>query len=269
MQARSNHPNLTGVRSLVVEDEPVVANTLRRLLASVGALVSIAPTAAKARSALDQDAEWRLILLDQKLPDGDGLDLLDRIESLSPRPALVAVSGFLQESKRALRLQAFRAMLLPKPFDRDDLFSAVSDAFTLAARSGRTERTEPPQLGKSGEYLALLNFGPITAHLVTQTVSVSGAHVELQPAQFRILAQMLANPGRSLSVAELVEGALRGSHCNGSSNIRFQIHALRRRLGAAGKLVERRAGGYGVGLNARNHWSGSSAAAARPRSNES
>ncbi len=244
----SSQQSFTGARALVVEDEQLLATGLRRLLGRAGVQVTVVRTVAAARATLERETRWDLVLLDQKLPDGDGLEVLGQLEQLGHRPALVAVSAHLQESKRSLRLQSYPGVLLPKPFDRDDLLEAVADALLLAERDRKDSEREEPLEASSGEHVATLSFGPITVDLVFQTVTVEGESVDLQPAQFRILAQMLSNPGRALSVAELVETALRGTHGDGGANIRFQIHSLRRRLGACGKLIERADGGYGVGL---------------------
>lgn len=246
MAGPANH-HLAGVRALLVEDEPVSANVVQRFLAAAGAEVTRAATAEAARSALDATAAWDLILLDQKLPDGDGLDLLDCIDRIPRRPALVATSGFLQDSKRSLRLQTSAATLLPKPFDLDDLFRAVEDALRRA-HAGRDGHRYGRGASTSGEHATVLGYGPIRVELVTQTVTVDDEMVDLQPAQFRILAQMLTNCGRPLTIRELVDGSLRGTHGDGSANVRFQIHSLRRRLGSAGALVQRTPGGYGVGI---------------------
>src|SRR5437762_1202321 len=109
-----------GPRALLVEDEGPLAGGLRRLLSRAGVNVTIAQTAEAARSMLESDAPWDIVLLDQKLPDGDGLEVLAHMERLARRPALVALSAYLHESKRSLRLQGYPGVLLPKPFDRDD-----------------------------------------------------------------------------------------------------------------------------------------------------
>jgi DNA-binding response OmpR family regulator len=98
-------------------------------------------------------------------------------------------------------------------------------------------------------YVSTLEFGPISVGLVSQTVHVDGSLIELQPTQFRILAKLMASVGRPLPVTELVEG-LRGTHQDGTVNIRFQIHGLRKRLGARGALIETCPGGYGIGVSA-------------------
>lgn len=242
----SSQQSFEGIRALLVEDESLLASSLRRLLARAGVRVTLAQTAEAAFALLGRESDWDLVLLDQKLPDGDGLELLNLMEGMVPRPALVAVSAHLQESKRSLRLQAYPGVLLPKPFDQDDLLGAMGDA--LAARQRNAPDSAERATATSGEHVSVLTFGPITVHLISQTVTIDGEKIDLQPAQFRILAQMLSNPHRALGVNVLAESSLRGAHGDGAANVRFQIHSLRRRLGAAGKLIQRAAGGYGVGL---------------------
>ncbi|HVU05983.1 MAG TPA: response regulator transcription factor [Polyangiaceae bacterium] len=234
--------DLDGVRVLVVEDERAIASGIRRLLSRVGADVTIVRTLEAAHRSITE-LDWDLVLLDQHLPDGDGLDLLGTISALSVRPALIAVSAHLQTARRALTLQAARAILLPKPFDRDELLIAALDAIALASGSGQAVS----EVRKRGDGDSpSLEFGPIGVNLVTQTVTVDGAPVDVQPAQFRILVQLLSRIGTAVPYEELTGGAVRGSHDD--SSIRFQIHVLRRRLGHAGKLIETARNGYGIAL---------------------
>jgi two-component system KDP operon response regulator KdpE len=245
-------PSLAGVSVLLVEDERAFAVALARVLQQAGAEVTLVATLAGAQAALDVPGKWNVVLLDQQLPDGDGLDVTETFRDWEEKPAIVATSVNLQDSKRSLKLQSCGAILLPKPFGADDLFAAIAGA--LASRTAERALSRPPPSLESGEYTARLRFGPISVHLVSQSATVDGTRIELQPAQFRILAKLLANVGRALGVNELVEGTLRGTHQDGTVNIRFQIHALRRRLGEAGALIETTPGGYGIGLGTTDRY---------------
>jgi DNA-binding response OmpR family regulator len=141
-----------------------------------------------------------------------------------------------------LRLQEHGAVLLPKPFTGDELLSAISKAMSMRAAERQAQSQPPPDAGRA------LHHSSIAVDLLSQTVRVEGALVDLQPTQFRLLATLLANVGRALTVEELVETSLRGTHQNGAVNIRFQIHTLRRRLGAAGALIETAPPGYGIAV---------------------
>lgn len=236
---RQRHTSLSGLRVLVIDDEQRLVRGLQRNLARSGASVTVASSVADALLALDHKNEWDLALVDQMLPDGDGLELICRIERQKNPPAVIAVSGNLQSSKRCLRLQAHGAVLLPKPFDADDLCMAMSRALS-SARRARAESAHSAEKH--------LRYSSIALDLVTQVATVDGTIVDLQPAQIRILAHLLTYPGRSFGSDELTKTALRGTHDNKGGNIRFQIHSLRRRLGKAGRLIETRNRGYGVGL---------------------
>ena len=240
---------LDGIEILFIEDDPLIAVGLMRSLHRAGAQVTICSTLQAARLELGRQ-KWDVVILDQMLPDGDGLEIVERMSDWPEKPAVVAVSANLQNSKRSLALQDSNAVLLPKPFSANELLAAISSA--LGRRDSYHEALAlrrssfPPT---SGPFLTTLEFGPISLGLLTQTVHVDGAPIDLQPAQFRILAKLMANVGRALPVSELVEG-LRGTHQDGTVNIRFQIHGLRRRLGTRGALVETCPGGYGIGVSA-------------------
>ena len=59
---------------LVVEDEPEIQASLRSLLEREGYRVTVAGTLADARRAIGRDVD--VVLLDWRLPDGEGIDLL-------------------------------------------------------------------------------------------------------------------------------------------------------------------------------------------------
>lgn len=244
-------PNLNGVSILLVEDDPAYALGLVRLLERAAARVTLAETLESTLHWLSSEIAWDVILLDQLLPDGDAIDALTTINQLSPRPAVVATSAALQDAKRSLALQDSGVVLLPKPFVDADLFLAITRARSVASAPA-SRSSAPPPASSSGRHgsgqLPTLCFGPITLDLVSQTASVDGARVDLQPTQVRLLAQLLASPGRALSLAELIEGTFRGTHHDGGGNLRYQVHELRRKLGSAGKLIETSPGGYGMGL---------------------
>jgi DNA-binding response OmpR family regulator len=241
---------IRGLRILVIDDEPQLSRALARNLTQAGAHATVAASLSEALQHLEPHGDWDILLIDQMLPDGDGLDVLKRVDGLTIKPAVIAISANLQCSKRSLRLQSCGAVLLPKPFDREDLWLALSAALFSRERALNPKHARPPAaaLGVQDVGSKHLRHESIFLDLVTHVASVDGSPVELQPAQVRILAHLLAHPGRRFSAAELAKNALRGNHDSAGNNIRFQIHALRRRLGGAGRLIETRERGYGVGL---------------------
>ena len=62
-------------RVLVLEDEPSMQQLFSEILTPAGYQATVVPTIAEARAALQQH-DFHLLILDRKLPDGDGVELL-------------------------------------------------------------------------------------------------------------------------------------------------------------------------------------------------
>ena len=118
----------TGKRVLVVDDEPVVADVLRRLLGKEGYVVDVAGDAASARAHLESGAPWGAVLLDVMLPDADGLTVLRWTREKYPEVTVVMITAFgtVENAVAAMKLGAFH--YLPKPFKNDEVRLLVAQA---------------------------------------------------------------------------------------------------------------------------------------------
>ena len=89
---------------LLVDDEESFRKLVGKELARVGYAVEMAGTLDEARRVLAQRA-FHLVLLDVRLPDGSGLDLLTEIKEISPTTAVIMLTayGTVQEAIRALK----------------------------------------------------------------------------------------------------------------------------------------------------------------------
>ena len=113
---------------LIVDDEDVVREVLTRHLTSLGYSCVGAADAAQARTCLKANS-FDLVLLDIRLPDESGMDLLDFILASAPETAVVMVTA---QDDLNLAIQSFKkgayAYIL-KPFHLDDLTIQVANAF--------------------------------------------------------------------------------------------------------------------------------------------
>jgi len=116
---------------LIVEDEANLRELIRDLLTADGLEVHTSACVADARAALESHVP-DLLLLDVRLPDGDGLSLLDELRGRGVvAPAIVMTAfGTIDRAVQALRSGA--ADFLVKPFDNDRLSSAVATAIETA-----------------------------------------------------------------------------------------------------------------------------------------
>jgi two-component system nitrogen regulation response regulator GlnG len=106
-------------RLLVVDDEPSVCYSFRRVFGAGGVEVL---TAATASAALEQLRARRpdVIVLDLQLPDRDGLDLYGEISALDPRRPVVFITahGTTQTAIEAMKRGAFDYLVKPVDFER-------------------------------------------------------------------------------------------------------------------------------------------------------
>ncbi len=124
-------------RILIVEDEQEVRAGLMEFLRDEGYETAGVATLADARRELSRSSP-ELVLLDLRLPDGSGLDLLTELQAPNAPPVIV-VTAFpeVQTAVRALKLGAHD--YINKPFDLDELLLVVNR--TLEARELREEVT--------------------------------------------------------------------------------------------------------------------------------
>ena len=103
---------------LVIEDEAVLAEGIKRTLEKVGHTVTTAPTA---RDGLQTCNELRpdVTLLDLHLPDGRGLDLLPQLVTPCPNVVIMTAYATVEDAVRAIKLGA--RDYLQKPLNMDDL----------------------------------------------------------------------------------------------------------------------------------------------------
>lgn len=109
-----------GERVLVVDDETLFGRAVMRRFLQLGYRCALASTLAEAREEL-QSEPATLVLLDLRLPDGLGFELLEQMGRDASRPAVVMMTahGELEDAVQAMKLGA--ADYVKKPIDLDEL----------------------------------------------------------------------------------------------------------------------------------------------------
>ncbi|MBK8010866.1 MAG: sigma-54-dependent Fis family transcriptional regulator [Deltaproteobacteria bacterium] len=118
-------------RILILDDEPNIVVSLSRALELEGYAVETASTVAEAEQRI-QRRQPDLALLDVRLPDGDGIELLERIKKSESAPPVVMMSGHgtIDEAVRAIQLGA--ADFLEKPIGQDRLLLTIENTLKMA-----------------------------------------------------------------------------------------------------------------------------------------
>jgi two-component system response regulator AtoC len=112
---------------LIVEDEEILGKNIRRALEKLGHDVTLATSCGDAERAFGE-LRPDLALLDLRLPDGDGIELLTRMRAQQPAACILMMTAHatVEDAVRAIKLGA--RDYLQKPLHMDDLRHAVTRA---------------------------------------------------------------------------------------------------------------------------------------------
>lgn len=127
-------PEPSGLRVLLVEDQPVNQMVVRRLLERRGHTVVVAPDGAEALARVRAGAAFDLVLMDRMMPVMDGIEATTRIRALSAAAAalpIFALTAAVTKEERAACLAAGMDGVLAKPVQLDELV----DVLRLAAQA--------------------------------------------------------------------------------------------------------------------------------------
>lgn len=108
---------------LIIEDEGDLCLLLNILLDEKGMEVDHAQSLAKAEEYLLQD-EPSLVLLDNRLPDGLGIDYIKHIKKLHPATRVIMISG-IDAAAKDVAIENGADIFLKKPFTKAELFQSV------------------------------------------------------------------------------------------------------------------------------------------------
>ncbi len=112
---------------LVIDDESSICRACHLVLTEKGHQVEHCMTGKKGLLAIERGLH-DVVLLDIKLPDMDGLDILKVIRQKKPGPCLIVMTGYatMPTALQAMKLGA--TDFLSKPFTDDELVACIQNA---------------------------------------------------------------------------------------------------------------------------------------------
>ncbi|WP_017346822.1 two-component system response regulator KdpE [Pantoea sp. A4] len=196
---------------LIIDDEKQISRFLRQALENEEVKVWEADTLAH---GLSSAASRRpdLVILDLGLPDGDGMQFIREFRQWSNKPVIV-LSARTDEEDKIAALDAGADDFLSKPFGVGELQARVRVA--LRRHEGEKEQA--------------ITFGDVTVNLSARTVLRAGEHIHLTPTEFRLLALLVAHPGKVLTQTQILKQVW-GPHADNSQYLRIYMGNLRQKL---------------------------------------
>src|SRR5881409_218499 len=157
-------------RVLIIDDERPVLMTLEALLKRYGYQVETAPTATQGLKLLKSKSPT-LVLLDLRLPDADGLEMLDRIKSELPDVQVIILTAHdsLHNAIESIKRGAYH--FISKPYAPEELLSLIEKALEKQSLLRETEqlREKTQQLEKRLE-IAETRLAPVIKSKAMQEI---------------------------------------------------------------------------------------------------
>jgi DNA-binding response OmpR family regulator len=222
---------------LLVEDDEPTRAFLADNLAADGFAVACASGAAEGVRQIEV-RNPALVLLDLKLEEGHGLDLLDRVRAadglasrIDPDLPVIVLTGSGGEPDRVRGFARGADDYVVKPFHYSELLARVNAV--LRRVQGRPQR-------------GLIRVGPLALDPLTRSVRLDGRPVHLSAKEFSLLQALAEEPTRVRSKAELLRDVWGYLSLGQTRTVDAHACRLRKKLSGGGRqwVVNVRGVGY-------------------------
>jgi len=212
-------------RLLIVEDDPKLVAAIEKTVSLARAFVTEAVGRADLAVAAALRFKPDLILLDVKLPGGDGRMVLRSLKENAATKSIpvIFLTGMASEGDKVVGLNLGADDYVVKPFGAMELLARIQAVVRRYAPEGPTSKV------KSGG----LQLDP-----QNRVAILNGKTLKLQPKEFEILSLLIAQAGRALTRTYLIENSSSYGMPISTRSLDTHIKNLRKKLGAHGRLIE-------------------------------
>ena len=205
------------MRLLLIEDEPDLGRLLQHNLGRNGFAVDLAPSLADARAYL-ATCQYDLLVLDRRLPDGEGMELLLQLRARANQVPVIMLTAADSIPDRVEGLGAGADDYIVKPFALEELVARIRAAL----------RRPGAALG------TVLTVGNLAFNTQTREVSIAGRPAALPRRELSLLETLMRAGGRVVT-RDTLDSALYGLEEDRQSNVlESQVSRLRRSLETEG-----------------------------------
>ncbi|MFN8075114.1 MAG: response regulator transcription factor [Kineosporiaceae bacterium] len=209
-------PDGSGVRVLVVDDEPTISDLLAMALRYEGCEVRTAETG-EAASRAAEDFRPDAVVLDVMLPDCDGFEVLRRIRRDDPEIPVLFLTARDAVEDRVAGLTVGGDDYVTKPFSLEEVIARVR---ALVRRTLPADRDNE------------IVVGDLVLDEDSHEVTRGGETIHLTATEFELLRYLMRNPRRVLTKPQILDRVWRYDF-NGHANVvELYISYLRRKIDA-------------------------------------
>lgn len=215
------------MRLLLVEDDRLLADGLAGQLEKAGFSVDSTRTVKQALALAEQE-DYRAVVLDLGLPDGNGLDLLRRWRANGVDFPVLILTARGEWQDKVNGLKAGADDYLAKPFQSEELIARLN---AIVRRS-------------EGRVQAVVRAGGLELDENRQSLKLAdGTEHSLTGTEFRLLRCLMSRPGQVFSKEQLMEQLYNLNETPSDNVIEAYIRRLRKLVGSD-TISTRRGQGY-------------------------
>ena len=203
---------MSGVRILVVDDEPQILRALQMKLRGAGYAVETATTAQEALMKAGMRPP-EAIVLDLLLPDRSGTEVCRELRRWNQAPILV-LSAVGEEKEKIEALDAGADDYVTKPFSGDELLARLRAALRRA-----TPSPDP-----------VVEVGDLRIDLEKRAVTLAGSPVSLTPIEYDLLRLLAENQGKLLTHPMILRAIWGPAFQEESNYLHVHVSHLRRKI---------------------------------------
>ena len=205
------------IRVLVIEDEAPIRRFLRASMEAQQDHLVEATNGQEGVSLAATDAP-DLVLLDLRLPDFDGLEVLRRLREFSAVPIII-LSARGKERDKIDGLDAGADDYLTKPFGVGELSARLRVALRHAARP-------------AGKPVPRVETGDLVIDLEHRQIFLAGREARLTPNEYTILAVLARHAGKVVTQNQMICEVGGGARPGQEHHVPVYMHQLRQKLEA-------------------------------------
>ncbi len=221
-----------GRKILVVDDEPVLIETIAYNLEQAGYQVTTVTDGPSALEAARRETP-DLVILDVMLPEMDGLEVcrLLRRENNTATTPIMMLTAKGEEIDKVVGLEVGADDYVTKPFGRRELLARVRALLRRAEYASATEEhTAQAAMDEAAHSSRELVAGPLRIDLAGRRVHCRGQELDLQPKQFELLVYLVRNRGTVLTRDQVLYNVWGYDYAGDTRTVDVHIRWLREKL---------------------------------------
>jgi two-component system, OmpR family, response regulator len=218
---------------LVVDDEANIRDLLSIALRHVGFEVTTADTCLAAQNIVVKQAP-DLLVLDVMLPDGDGIELCQRLRRDGMRAPVLFLTARDATEDKVRGLTVGGDDYVTKPFSLEELVARVRAVLRRVQGDENVAKA--------------LSFADVVLDDDSHEVRRDGHIVNLSPTEFKLLRFLIANAGRVLSKAQILDHVWQYDFDGDANVVETYVSYLRKKLDPFGPPILHTVRGVGYVL---------------------